>query len=268
MSLLMSVLRNALRMKKETVPLSKDDPLALHYEQELNRHKQIVNEAFPGPGYYEWLQWFHLFVQPKLYLEIGVESGKALANARPPTLAIGVDPALRINHEFSARTKLFQQTSDSFFAEPHLKEIFEDQKLDMAFIDGLHTFDQALQDFINVEKHAHRDTVVLFHDVLPVIPETADRERHTMFWIGDTWKVMLILKKYRPDLKLFNIPTASSGLGVAVHLDPNSTILAERYEEIVAEAMQFDLNDHLASLRTIVTTVDNQFDKVAQLLND
>ena len=267
MSLLTSVIHNIFRARKEASQLPDEEASKKFIEDELNRHNAIVNTALPGPRYYEWLMWFQYFVKPKVYLEIGVETGKALAYAMPPTLAIGVDPSFQISFEFKARTKLFKQTSDAFFDELNPTETFEDQKIDMAFIDGLHTFDQALKDFINVEKHSHHNTIILFHDVLPIIPETADRDRHTMFWIGDTWKVMFILKKYRPDIKLFTIPTSSSGLGVTAQLDPNSTVLTDRYDEIVKEAMAWDLKEFMPNLRENINTLSNDFNLVAETLN-
>ena len=267
MSILSLVLRNIFSKPKESPKSDNAFVVTPFHEQELIAHTKIVHEAFPGPSYYEWLKWFHHFVKPNLYLEIGIETGKALAFANPPTLAIGIDPNYKISHHFKAATKLYKLPSNSFFSDVDLNEAFDHQKIDMAFIDGLHTFDQALMDFINVEKNAHRDTIVLFHDVIPVIPETANRERSTYFWVGDTWKVLIILKKYRPDLKLIAIPTLHSGLGVASRLDPSSNILFDNFDKIVAEAMGYQLSDYLPTLRTTINTLENDFEKVALALN-
>ena len=66
--------------------------------QLLQQHFAQAKERFTGPVYLEWLQFFHHFVEPKSYLEIGVETGASLAYAKPPTLAVGVDPLLEIKH--------------------------------------------------------------------------------------------------------------------------------------------------------------------------
>jgi Methyltransferase domain len=37
----------------------------------------------------------------------------------------------------------------------------------MAFIDGLHHFEQVLRDFINVEKRATSEGLIVIHDCIP-----------------------------------------------------------------------------------------------------
>ncbi|MDP3701015.1 MAG: class I SAM-dependent methyltransferase [Hylemonella sp.] len=221
----------------------------------------------PGPNYLDWLKWFQQRLKPASYVEIGVESGQSLQYAQAPTRAIGIDPALRIVHSQTAWIKLFQLPSDEFFQRHDLRQILGADAVDLAFIDGLHTFDQALKDFMNVERYADAGTIVLFHDIFPVTAKTAERERVTTFWVGDTWKVMMILKKYRPDLTLFTIPTHPSGLGVVTGLKPNEQLLWRDFESICAEAMAQTLDDFPPQIDDHLNLVPNDFNAVASLLD-
>ena len=226
-----------------------------------------VKKRFPGPTYLDWLQWFHTTLKPTSYLEIGVESGQSLQFARSPTRAVGVDPALQIVHPQEAWVKLFQLPSDDFFASHDLRQVLDAKAVNLAFIDGLHTFDQALKDFMNIEKYSDAETVVLFHDIFPVIPVTAKRDRSTKFWVGDTWKVMIILMKFRPDLKVFTIPAYPSGLGVVTGLNPDSTSLWNDFELICDQAMEFELDTFQPEIDDHLNLVENDTVAVSRHLS-
>lgn len=206
----------------------------------LQAHQILVQTLLPGEHYHQLLQRLHERLRPPVYLEIGVETGVSLAFARAPTIAIGIDPAPRLSHGFTADTRLFEITSDAFFASVDLARETGRERLDLAFIDGMHTFDQALRDFINVERLAHGRTVALIHDCLPLSAATATRERHTTFWSGDTWRIVPLLKRHRPDLTIRTIAAPPTGLAIVTGLDPASTLLDAKFAELVADYMALD----------------------------
>lgn len=201
----------------------------------LAAHVCMARAKLPGEDFLAHLRHFHETLRPRTYLEIGVDAGRTLCLARPPTVAIGVDPAQKDGGTFDAQTKLFRLESDAFFAQRDVAAEFGHCAIDLAFVDGLHLFEQALKDFLHVERHARKESVVLFHDCLPLTPETARRERATGFWTGDVWKIVPILRRFRGDLTAFVIPTYPTGLLVVTDLDPSSRVLEERFDAIVEE---------------------------------
>ena len=203
----------------------------------------VLSECLmPGPYYRDVLSQIHALLEPETYLEIGVATGDSLRLASPRTRVIGVDPNPKFNFELEAKTSVYSETSDVFFGEYDVRSLFGQKTIDLCFIDGLHTFDQTLRDFINAEKYASQDAVFIFHDCYPFERTCASRERKTTFWAGDVWKVIPILEKYRPDLSLQTLQAAPTGLGVVTGMNPNSSVLEEQFEAIVEEFMPMDFS--------------------------
>jgi predicted O-methyltransferase YrrM len=189
---------------------------------------------FPGPSYREVIDRLHRLVRPATYLEIGVETGATLALAAAARVPVGIDPhPEKMVITTSPNTRLYPMTSDAFFERETAGTVFHGQPVDLAFIDGMHWFEYVLRDFANVESWCTPASTILLHDCLPVTGVAARRERESSFWVGDTWKALECLLEYRPDLHIRVIPTGPSGLVVVRHLDPGSTVLADRMEEIL-----------------------------------
>jgi len=193
-----------------------------------------------GPHYLKILERLHRRLKPATYVEIGVSSGMALALAGPETQAIGIDPRPRIQHPLSARTRVFTETSDAFFAGRDLTGELGGRPVDLAFIDGMHRFEFALRDFMNLEQHCRPGATILVHDCYPLDERSATRERHATFWSGDVWRSIVALKRYRPELRIATLAVPPTGLGVIRCLDPASRVLAERYDEVVADVLAMD----------------------------
>ncbi len=198
---------------------------------ELSRHLAT------GEHYQEILRKLHKWLKPKAYVEIGVETGASLKFAQPPTQCVGIDPAPKLKYELTAPTKIFAETSDDFFQQHDLAVEMGQPSFELAFIDGLHHFDAALRDFMNLERFAGPNSVIAFHDCWPVDDMSSARERDTRFWTGDTWKVIPLLRKYRPDLTVFTCPAQPTGLGIVLGMNSASTVLRDVYEQAVAEAL-------------------------------
>lgn len=231
----------------------------------------MVEQEMSGNDYYHWLQRFHQWIQPTSYVEIGIGGGRSLALAGPETLAIGIDPYQgtweRLNYVCPhGPATLFPLTSDDFFARNDLRKVIGQETFDLAFIDGLHLFEQALKDFINLERYASKESVVLIHDCLPIVPIVAERERCTRFWTGDVWRIIPCLKAFRPDLKIVTIPTKASGLGMVTNLDATSTVLAENYDEIVRYYLSLNCPDSFDQLGVVCNVVPADEEYIVKLL--
>ena len=220
----------------------------------------VAEQKMPGPDYYDWLQLIHKWLQPSSYIEIGLGHGRSLALAGTNTRAIGIDPYMgaweHLNYvsPHGAAT-LFQLSSDDFFALHDLKKIIGRETFDLAFIDGLHLFDQVLKDFIHLERYSRKGSIILIHDCLPITPIVAERDRSTGFWTGDVWRIIPCLKAFRPDLKIATIPTKPSGLTVVTNLDATSTVLADNYDDIVSYYLTLKCPEQIEKLRVLCNVV-------------
>ena len=230
---------------------------ALSIDKDYNHAYHLMAEVLmPGDTYMTLLSRFHDSLQPEAYLEIGVSRGESLALASSTAKAIGIDPNPRIDQQIRSLARIYPIGSDEFFDRYDLLDELGTSRLPLAFIDGLHLFEQVLKDFINVEKYADRRTVVLIHDCLPVARILATRVPATNLWCGDVWKIIPCLIRYRPDLTVSVIPTQPTGLVVLTNLDSNSTKLQDRFDQIVADyADQALVYDHLDLLEHSVSTV-------------
>ena len=175
-------------------------------------------------------------------MEVGIDQGDSFEIVRPETLAVGVDPSPRIKKTLGPNHRVFAQTSDDFFEQHDVISELGGKTVDLAFIDGLHLYEFALRDFFNLEKLCSPDSIILIHDVYPIDARCAARERASWFWSGDIWRLILTLKKYRPDLSVNVIAARPTGLAIVQNLDPQSRVLEESQHEIIDEFLATDIS--------------------------
>ncbi|NKI19202.1 methyltransferase domain-containing protein [Spongiibacter sp. KMU-166] len=195
-----------------------------------------------GRHYLEFLQGDLRARQSDAHLEIGTRDGSSIAALDCPVIAI--DPNLVVNGNVignKPQCLFFQMTSDDFFNRYRPDALFG-KPIDSAFLDGMHLFEFLLRDFINTEKHCDKEAVIYMHDCLPVTTEMTNRDERSVpntgpfahWWTGDVWKVLPILKEYRPDLEITCYDCPPTGLVKVSSLDPHNTALQHHYENIVA----------------------------------
>ncbi len=154
-------------------------------------------------------------VSAKTYLEIGVRSGESFL----PIVCdkkIGVDPDFVNITEYENQNGvlLFHTTSDEYF-----KEYAE--KFDVAFIDGLHTYEQSFRDVVNCLKWMNDGGFIILHDCNPTSEGVTNGK--SADFTGDVWKTILALR-LDPFLRVcvvdcdFGVGIVSRGLSEK-HLD-------------------------------------------------
>lgn len=180
--------------------------------------------------YLQTLARVHAALAPRGYLEIGVSKGDSIRLAQCP--AVGVDPSPALTGELAAHHRIYATPSDDFFEE-QADDALSGMPLDLAFIDGMHLFEFALRDFIQVERRATAASVIIIDDIFPNHVRQADRARSTNYWTGDIWKLHQCLKTHRPDLVMLPLDTEPTGLLLVTGLNPADRTLSDRYNPIV-----------------------------------
>ena len=182
------------------------------------------------------------------YFEIGSRTGHSLVLSQSPSIAI--DPFFQLEKNPIGKKDfclMFQETSDSFFKNrlPKLSGL----KCQLAFIDGMHLFEYALRDFINLAKISSEKALFLFHDPIPWSLRMATRNFKTLgrqeAWTGDIWKLVPIFIEAGMKDNINLVSSAPSGL-LAV-LNPSKKMVAKlekNYDKICTQWLDVELNDN------------------------
>ena len=116
----------------------------------------------------------------------------------------------------------------------------ERPSIDLAQVGGGRVFEDALRDFVHVERHAMPGAVVVFTDVLPTSQDMAWRVAPPAMevphaYTGDIFKIHDILGEYRPDLTLRLVDAAPHGALIVSGLDSRNVVLDRKFDQIVGD---------------------------------
>ncbi len=234
------------------------------------RHFRSESEGLvpAGTHYTDFFRFVNDHLMPQAYFEIGTHLGRSIAAFT--CSAVCVDPQFMLEADVLAgrrETHFYQMPSDAFFAQHDLRSIFKHGP-DICFLDGMHRSEYLLRDFMNTERLCHRRSIVFMHDCLPVNSRMALRThelgdeseshwRHA--WTGDVWKIVPLLKAHRPDLDIFILDCAPTGLVAIANLDPGSTLLQSAYSSLLSELRDLDLETYtLARLWSEVPVISSR----------
>jgi hypothetical protein len=165
----------------------------------------------------------------KNYLEIGVRNGENFFSIESNN-KVGVDPSYFFSKRFHLKSllksynwnyKMYQKTSDSFF-QTEADIIYNRDKIDVAFIDGLHTYEQSLSDARNCLRYLNNNGYIIFHDCNPLTAEAANPQipQRAINWNGDVWKAIHHLRKYENHFHCFTLDF-DEGIGILKVKDTN-----------------------------------------------
>jgi hypothetical protein len=173
-----------------------------------------------------------------VYLEIGVAQGAAFRRIAADE-KIAVDPAFKLSarsrrmaDSIARATHYFETTSDAFFANE--TALLEQRGIDVALIDGLHSYEQAKRDVENTLRYLRDDGVIVMHDCNPAhasvaTPATsyadfrAQNHWWNIPWTGDVWKAIVDLRAFRHDLQVA-VLDCDFGVGIVRRGSPDSRL--------------------------------------------
>ena len=115
----------------------------------------------------------------KNYLEVGCDKDENFSKINVEK-KIGVDPL---------NGGTLRMTSDDFFKT-------NNEKFDLIFLDGLHTYEQTIKDIDNSLKFLNNHGVVIIHDCLPKKIWNQIVPRVYGHWNGDVWKAIVHSRTY------------------------------------------------------------------------
>ena len=186
------------------------------------------------------------------YLEIGVHKGETFLDV-DVEFKDGVDPEFAFDTKpcSSDRVRLFRGTSDAFWASGN------PAPYDLIFIDGLHTFEQAIRDLLSSMRFSHPRTIWLIDDTLPcdvfsAIPdkEQSFRERARaalpgLPWHGDVYKVVFAIHDFIPVLNYATITGSGNPQTLAWYAARTDFQPQLNSWEAISRMTFFDIEPHL-----------------------
>ena len=179
----------------------------IYYKTFIENFKGKLEYNFPD-NFYRWDLIEYLIKKNNYtnYLEIGCDQNQLFSKVIIDN-KIGVDPVSGGN---------IRKTSDEFFKE-------NNNKYDIVFIDGLHTYEQVKKDILNSIDFLNQNGIILVHDCMPDSLGKQAVPRYKMQWNGDVWKAIIDLRQ-KEDLDIYTCEM-DQGIGI-ITKKKNSSLLS------------------------------------------
>jgi hypothetical protein len=177
------------------------------------------------------------------YLEVGVSRG-ATFFAVPCEAKVAVDPYFQFDIVAASaehpNSTFHSLTSDAYFGGSI------EGPFDAIFLDGLHTGDQIIRDFLNATRHLAQGGVILVDDVRPnsylsSLPDQAKSMRSKQAlgdpdnsWMGDVFRVIPFIQSYCQAFSYATPLEQSNVLVIWPTSRPAGELVARRLAEVAA----------------------------------
>lgn len=190
---------------------------------------------------------FSLFPAVK-YLEIGVSTGATFHEVKAEK-KYAVDPNFLFEipvTSASDATQYFPMTSDLFF-----ERYREEEKFQVIYIDGLHTFEQTLRDLLNATQVLAPGGVIVIDDTVPTSYEASLPNSDVCFeirrlvnngdsaWMGDVYKLAFFIQSF---IQQFEYRTISDNHGQIV-MWHQPRLESELIHRNILEISQYEYSD-------------------------
>lgn len=193
-------------------------------------------------------------VNAKRYLEIGVCRGDTFFEVETE-YKVGVDPCFQFNFKAkeNKNTRFYQVPSDDFF------RLSRREKFDVIYLDGLHTFEQTLRDFINSLEFSHEKSIWLIDDTRPNDNFAALPDEDRCFrlrrllgngdwaWMGDVYKIVYFIRNV---MNFYNYRTFSGHGQTVVWKD--ATTFGEGPSVPLEKVGSMTYEDHIGTLQSMM----------------
>ena len=124
----------------------------------------------------------------KDYLEIGVEGGYNFSR-------------INCEHKMSVDPQDLGYTTCKMPSDDFFRDISNDKKWDIIFVDGLHEYEQCYRDIVNAANHLEENGFIVCHDMNPIVENVGlpyPLDDYGM-WNGDVYKSFIKFRQERLD---------------------------------------------------------------------
>jgi hypothetical protein len=181
-------------------------------------------------------------VKPKQFLTIG-DHGRYVLPIPEGIEAIGVDPwPAKKDKELAPNQSIFPVTSDYFFHSVYMTRGINP---DIVLITKIQRVEHVLRDIIFSEKLCKDNAVIMITGTCPADVRDTERSAQLLYptQVGDVYKLIPIIKKLRPKIKISTITDIPDGVTILENLDKTDNVMQMKMVQSLVEVFGIRFED-------------------------